>query len=104
MNGTTIVLKANAIKKYIFLMWVLSFMYLPLHVSLTLLLLLMLMPMLMMLALTMMHPLDANKAGAFAAAANANVDATMMNVACHLACAYAELKLLARYMHVPRDI
>ena len=80
------------------------FMYLLLHVSSMLLLMLMPMPMLMMLALTLMHPLDANEAAAFVAAADAYADANMLNAACHLASAYVVLKLLALYMHVSRDI
>jgi hypothetical protein len=103
MNGTTIVLKVNAIVKNKQL-WVLMFIYLLLHVSSVLLLMLMRMPMLMMLALTLMHPLDAHEAAAFLAAADANADANMPNVACHLAGAYVVLKLLALYMHVSRDL
>ena len=47
----------------------------------------MLMPILMMLALTPMLMLDALKVVAYAVVDNANTDAKMPNVACHLACA-----------------
>ncbi len=53
----------------------------------------MLMPMLMMLALTLVLLLDAFDAAAHAAADDANADATMSNVAWHLAGAYAMVML-----------
>jgi len=57
------------------------------------LLMLMLIPMLMMLAPTLMLLLDASDVVAYAAANDANADAKMPNVACHLIGAYAELLL-----------
>ena len=57
------------------------------------LLMLMLMPLLMMLALTLMLLLDASDAVAYAAANDANADAKMPNVACHLVGAYDVLTL-----------
>ena len=59
---------------------------------------LILMPMLMMLALTPMRLLDAFDAIAYAVANDANADAKMPNVACHLAGAYYVVLLLPPYV------